>query len=196
MQEPRWYPSLYKQSESESHSVVSDSLRPHGLYSPWNSPGQNTGLGRLSLLQGIFPTEGLSPGLPHCRQIPYQLSHKGRPRILEWVAYPFSSGFSQPRNQTRVSCIAGRFFTNWEQCYCNMHFWKGHRKYAYELDMIWYDYKGLLLIFLEILTSWWCREISLVLRDVWWSFHDVSCMMPTTYFQIALPLSPQIYILL
>jgi len=111
-QEPRWYPSLYKQSESESHSVVSDSLRPHGLYSPWNSPGQNTGLGRLSLLQGIFPTEGLSPGLPHCRQIPYQLSHKGRPRILEWVAYPFSSGFSQPRNQTRVSYIAGRFFTN------------------------------------------------------------------------------------
>ena len=40
----------------ESSSVVSDSLRPHGLYSPWNSPGQNTGVGSLSLLQGIFPT--------------------------------------------------------------------------------------------------------------------------------------------
>ena len=63
--------------ESESRSVVSDSLRPHGLYSPWNSPGQNTGVGRLSLLQGIFPTQGLNPGLPHCRQILYQLSHKG-----------------------------------------------------------------------------------------------------------------------
>ena len=75
---------------SASHSLVSDSLRPHGLYSPWNSPGQNTGVGSLSLLQGIFPTEGLNSGLPHCRQILYQLSHKGSPRILEWVAYPFS----------------------------------------------------------------------------------------------------------
>ena len=48
---------------SESQSVVSDSLWPHGLYSPWNSPIQNTGVCRLSLLQGIFPTEGLNPGL-------------------------------------------------------------------------------------------------------------------------------------
>ena len=77
-------------SESESRSVVSDSLCPHGLYRPWNSPGQNTGVGSLSLLQGIFPTQGSKPGLPHCRQILYQLSHKGSPRILEWVAYPFS----------------------------------------------------------------------------------------------------------
>ena len=52
-------------------------------------------------------------GLPHCRWILYQLSHKGSPRILEWVAYPFSSGSSRPRSQTRVSCITGRFFTNW-----------------------------------------------------------------------------------
>ena len=65
------------QSLSESCSVVSDSLRPHGLYSLWNSPGQNTGVGSLSLLQGIFPTQGLNPGLLHCRQILYQLSHKG-----------------------------------------------------------------------------------------------------------------------
>ena len=83
------------------------------LYSPWNSPGQNTGVGSLSLLRGIFPTQGLSSGLPHYRWILTQLSHKGSPRILEWVAYPFFSGSSQPRNQTRVSCIAGRFFTNW-----------------------------------------------------------------------------------
>ena len=74
---------------SESCSVVSNSLRPHRLYSPWNSPGQNTGVGSLSLLQGIFPTQGLNPGLQHCRQILYQLSHQGSPRILEWVAYPF-----------------------------------------------------------------------------------------------------------
>ena len=99
--------------ESEICSVMSDSLRPYGLYSPWNSPGQNTGVGSLSLLQGIFPTQGSNPGLPHCRRILYQLSYKRSPRILEWVAYPFSRGFSQPRNRTRVSCIAGRFFTNW-----------------------------------------------------------------------------------
>ena len=54
---------------SESHSDVSDSLRLHALYSPWNSPGQNTGVGSLSLLQGIFPTHGSNPGLPHCRKI-------------------------------------------------------------------------------------------------------------------------------
>ena len=46
------------EGESESHSVVSNSLRPHGLYSPWSSPGQNTGVSVLSLLQGIFPTQG------------------------------------------------------------------------------------------------------------------------------------------
>ena len=72
---------------SESDSVVSNSLRPHGLYSPWNSPGQNTGVGSLSLLQGVFPTQGLNPGLPHCRRILYQVSHKESPRILEWVAF-------------------------------------------------------------------------------------------------------------
>ena len=65
-----------EESESESRSVVSDSLRPHGLYSPWNSPGQNTGVGSLSLLQGIFPTQGSNPRLPHYRWILYQLSHQ------------------------------------------------------------------------------------------------------------------------
>ena len=68
----------------------------------------------LSLLQGIFSTQRLNPGLLHkCRRFLYQLSHRGSPRILEWVAYPFSSESSRPRNQTWVSCIAGIFFTNW-----------------------------------------------------------------------------------
>ena len=98
---------------SESHSVVSDSLWHYGLYSPWNSPGQNTGVVSHSFLQGIFLTQGLNPGLLHYRQILYQLSHKGSPRVLEWVAYPFSSGAFQPRNQTGFFCIAGRFFNNW-----------------------------------------------------------------------------------
>ena len=68
---------------SESHSIVSNSLLLHGLYSPWNSPGQNTGVGSLSLLQGIFPTQGSNPGLLHCRRILYQLNHKGSPPPLE-----------------------------------------------------------------------------------------------------------------
>ena len=96
----------------ESRSVMSVSLWPHGLCSPWNSLGQNTGVSSLSLLQGIFPNQGLIPGLPHCRTL-YQLSLKGSPRILEWAAYSFSSRSSQPRNQTRFFCIAGGFFTSW-----------------------------------------------------------------------------------
>ena len=62
---------------SESQLVVSDSLQLRGLYSPWNSPSQNTGVGSLSLFQGIFPSQGLNPGFPQCRRILYPLSHKG-----------------------------------------------------------------------------------------------------------------------
>ena len=70
------YYELSYESESENCSFMSDSLLPHGLYSPWNSPD-------LSLLQGIFPTQGSNPGLLHCRWIVYQLSHMGSPIILE-----------------------------------------------------------------------------------------------------------------
>ena len=98
--------------KSESRSVVSNSLWPHGLYSPWNSLGEITAVGHV-LHQGIFPNQGSNPGLPHCRWILYQLSHQGSPRRLEWVAYAFSSRSSLPRNWTGVSCIAGRFFTSW-----------------------------------------------------------------------------------
>ena len=76
--------SLGHEVKSESRSVVSDSLRPHGIYSPWNSPGQNTGVSSLFLLQGIFPTQVLNSGLPHRRQILYHLSHLGSPR--KWKA--------------------------------------------------------------------------------------------------------------
>ena len=78
-----------------------------------DSPGKNTGKGCHALLQGIFPTQGSNTGLQHCRQILYCLSHQGIPRILEWVAYPFSRGTSWPRNWTGVSCIAGGFITSW-----------------------------------------------------------------------------------
>ena len=93
--------------------VLSDSLCPHGLYSPWKFPGQDTGVSWLSLPQRIFPTQGSNPGLLHCMQIFYQLSHKGSPRILEWIAYHFSSRSSWPRDRNSVSYIAGGFFTNW-----------------------------------------------------------------------------------
>ena len=94
-------------------------LRPHGLQParllcPWDSPGKNTEVGSHFLLQGIFPTQRSNSGLMHCRQILYQLSHKGSPKTLEWVAYPFSSESSPSRNWARVSCIVGGFFfTNW-----------------------------------------------------------------------------------
>ena len=58
---------------------MSDSLQPHRLYGPWNSPGQNTGVRSLSLLQGIFPIQESNHGLLHCRQILYQLSCQGSP---------------------------------------------------------------------------------------------------------------------
>ena len=64
-------------SEVKVAPVVSNSLQPHRC--PWDSPGQNTGVGSLSLLQGIFPTQGLNPGLPHCKQILHQLN-KGKPK--------------------------------------------------------------------------------------------------------------------
>ena len=63
---------------------MSDSLQPHELYSPWNSLGQNTGVGSLSLLQGIFPIQGSNPGLPHCRWILYGVA-KGRTRLSDFT---------------------------------------------------------------------------------------------------------------
>ena len=111
-----------------SHSVVPDSLRLYGLkparlLCPWGFSRQEIPMHRPpgfihgdsvhedhALLQGTFPMQGSNPGLLHGRGILYQLSHQGSPRILEWVAYPFSRGSSQPWNQTSVSCIAEGFF--------------------------------------------------------------------------------------
>ena len=72
-----------KLSESESRSVVSDSLQPQGLSSPWNSPGQNTGRDSLSLLQWIFLTQELNQGLLHCRWILHQLSYEGNLMMMK-----------------------------------------------------------------------------------------------------------------
>ena len=99
-------PHRERESASTSGSVVSDSVIPWTTQSmEFSRPGQNTRVGSLSLLQGIFPTQGSNPGLPHCRQILYQLSHKGSLRILEWAAYPFSSRSFQPRSWTKVPAL-------------------------------------------------------------------------------------------
>ena len=100
--------------ESESSSVVLDSLQPRGLYGPWNSPGQNTGVDSLSLLQGIFPTEGSNSGLPHSRRILYQpsvcvLSRFSCVRHCEipWtIAHqaPLSVGFSRQESWSVLPC--------------------------------------------------------------------------------------------
>ena len=71
--------------EWESRSVVSNSLRPHGLFSPRNSPDQKTGVGSCSLLQGIFPTQGSTPGLLLCRWILYHLSNQGSPSSINFI---------------------------------------------------------------------------------------------------------------
>ena len=88
--------------------LLSSAYTVHGILQ-----ARRLGVRSLSLFQGIFPIQGWNPGLSHCRQILYQLSHKANPRLLEWVAYPFSSGSSWPKNWSGVSCIAGRFFTYW-----------------------------------------------------------------------------------
>ena len=151
---------LFQLWKSESCSVVSNSVQPHRLYSPCNSPGQNAGVGGLSLLQEIFPTLGLNPCLPHCRQILYQLSHKGSPRIMEWVAYPFSSRSSRPRTWTEVACSADGFFTNWaiREPQGKPQLWKTACNYcpfspASKAQHLWTSFLSLSLTFASVITS-------------------------------------------
>ena len=100
---------------------MSDSLQPHELYSPWNSPGQSPRVGGLFLLQGIFPTQGLNPGLWHCRQILYQLSHKGSPISIQKYLlsiYPAPGTFqavsvSSEQDRQR-SCLLSANISKWE----------------------------------------------------------------------------------
>ena len=92
-----------------SLSVMPNSLRSHGLQFTGssvhgNSPGKNTGVGCRALLQGIFPTQGSNPGLPHCRHVLYQLGHQGSPWISEWVAYPFTRDLPDPGIEPGLLC--------------------------------------------------------------------------------------------
>ena len=95
----------------ESRSVMSDSLRPHGLYSPWNSLGQNTRVGSYFLFQRIFPTQGWNPGLPHCRRILYHLSYQGSPSY-ELCIRPFSGCLPWWFSRLRI-CLQCRRHGRW-----------------------------------------------------------------------------------
>ena len=107
---------------------MSHSLWPHGLHSPWNSPGQKTGVGSLSLLQGIFPTQGLNPRLPHCGRIllpaepqGYSLRRwcqecPGRGRAICWLAVGrrlLSSIFQQNKAQQQQEISPKDLLIKW-----------------------------------------------------------------------------------
>ena len=131
------YMYIVKKSESESRSFVSDSLDPIDCSLPGSSLGKNTGVGCHSLPQGIIRTQGSNLHFLYWQVDSLPLSHQGKvkvkvtqscpnlcnpmdcivhgilqARILEWVAFPFSRGSSQPRDRTQVSHSAGRFFTS------------------------------------------------------------------------------------
>ena len=130
----------FSRCESEIFSVVSDSLQPHGLYSWWNSPGQNTGVGSFSLLQGISLSsqgdQGSTPGLLYCRRILYQLNHKGRTVFPLFFHMAISSHFKLCDNSGGLfrravaslegsSCINLKCLVRWypgDLCVNNKHF--------------------------------------------------------------------------
>ena len=106
---------------SESYSVVSNSLQPHGLYSPWNSPGQNTGVSSLSLLQGTFPTQ------VSCIAGRFSTSWARREAQVYWSGYPISSPADLPNPgikpgspalQDSLPVLSGRHFIQ-GKCYIN-----------------------------------------------------------------------------
>ena len=179
---------------SEGCSVVSDSLWPHGLYSPWNSAGQNTGVGSFSLLQGTFLTQGLNP---HCRQISYQMSHKGSPRILEWIAYSFSSRSSQSNRDLLdcgwILCQLSRFFTNWIPLIHTLYF------SIYPTYVCVYVYSSSVTqLCLTFVTPWTATSQASLSFTISWSllkFMSIESVMPPKHPLLCCPLllSPSIF---
>ena len=123
-----WLNKQRSNNQQETETRFKSSLRPHGLYIPRNSPGQNTGVGGLSLLQGIFPTRGSNPGLPHYRWILYQLSHQGSPYLLPKLVpagllntdvFPGCCWHSDNAGTLRAvktehHCLPGAYKNNWD----------------------------------------------------------------------------------
>ena len=120
---------LMKESESESRLVQSNSLQPHELYSPWNSPGQNTRVGSLALLQRTFPTQGSNPGLLHCRWILLPAEPEGKPSIYQITTGPCNPtpvNIPREKHAPNDTCspmfIAARFTIakTWKQPKCSL----------------------------------------------------------------------------
>ena len=99
---------------NESHSAVSNSLRPHGLYSPWNFPGQNTGVGSLSPSPRYLPNPGIEPRSPALQAGSLPAESQGKPKNIGGNCHFLFRGSFPPRDQTQVSCVScivGRFLT-------------------------------------------------------------------------------------
>ena len=119
----------------------------HRLLCPWRISRQGYWSELQALLQGIFPTQGSNPGLPHCRPILDHLSHQGSLRILEWAVYLFSGGSSWSRSRTKMSFIAGGFFTSWATREAwreltgalglNNWYWDVKQSYAFRKRIYW-----------------------------------------------------------
>ena len=153
---------------SEGCSIMSDSVRPHGVYSLWNSPGQNTAVGSLSLLQEIFPSQGSNPGLPHCMQILYQLSHQGSPSS-NWFCLCHnysSSGLRSSLPGDRTVLLPVRMAA-WRD---NFTFQTEHYSSRLELDFLWEPW-----LLLNPLNSKVLNESHLLLEGVWctWKIHKL-----------------------
>ena len=123
--------SLSKSCAVFSHSVVSNSLWPHGLLCPWDFPGKNTGVDCHFLLQGIFPTQGSNPSLPHYRQMLYHLSHQGSPKrwLIFWKLGSGIKGTWQPiryRRWERESKYNQKFLI-WMNS--GWHHWPNYREF-------------------------------------------------------------------
>ena len=159
------------------------------IRSSWSEPQSAPGLVFVDCIelqhQVIFPTQGLKPGLPHCRQILYYLSHKGSPRVLEWVAYPFYSRSSRPRNQTRISCIAGGFFTNWAIREAPGFWWFDKNKQGCFLYyFLFKQYLHSIRIMYFYLTHELLKVIFLILkRTLYTLFSDILINFLLSYFQ-------------
>ena len=105
-----------------SRSVMSDSLRPHGLkptrlFCLWDSPGKNTGVGCHVLLQRILPTQELNPGFLHCQQILYCLSHQGSPTRNRTIILKSLKYCEKPKWDTET----GRGQMLWQTCLAQGH---------------------------------------------------------------------------
>ena len=104
---------VHAQSVQLCPTLVTPGTVAHQASLSTGFPRQECWSGLPCPVPGDLPNLGIEARSLHCGWMLYCLSHQGSPRILEWVAYPFARGTSQPRNRTRVFCIAGGFFTSW-----------------------------------------------------------------------------------